>query len=235
MITGKVVAVIPCYREGPHIADLVKATQPQVDYVIVADDNSDDETVLNATMTGARVVTPSPHNPRGVGGNTWSGIWFALCSGADIIITMDGDGQHNPADIPVLVEGITEGADIVIGSRFLGDSRSMPAPNRFANVLLTWMGNTGAPQQMRITDSQCGFRAFRKEVFRDIRTSENRFGFVVEMIIKARKSGLKVVEKPVTCIYPEDPSFESWKNNARRGVQLVARTTRWRLWEKFGM
>jgi glycosyltransferase involved in cell wall biosynthesis len=233
-LPDKVIVVIPSYRTSDRIRPVIIESLKYADTVIVSDDNSGDDTALVATQAGAQVVHPLYTPSHGVGSNTWCGIWYALHQGADIIVTLDSDGQHDPADIPVLVKAIQDGADVAIGSRFPEGIHSMPLSNRIVNQVLTWMSNLGVPQEKRITDSQCGFRAFRAEVFRDIRTSENKFGFITETLVKAYKARLIVAECPVRCIYHNNRASNSSMNRISHGVLLVISVVKWRIWEKLG-
>ncbi|MBM4453829.1 MAG: glycosyltransferase family 2 protein, partial [Chloroflexi bacterium] len=113
----KIIAAIPCLNEAQFIADIVTKAKKYVDRVIVIDDGSTDRTSEIARDAGADVIR---HEKRkGAGAATQSGFQAARTNGADILVTLDGDGQHNPDEIPALISPITEGkADLVIGSRF---------------------------------------------------------------------------------------------------------------------
>jgi glycosyltransferase involved in cell wall biosynthesis len=230
-----IVAVIPSYNTADRIGPVVSESRRYVDYVIVSDDNSGDGTAQVAAREGAQVVHPRYTRSHGTGSNTWCGIWYALRQGADIIVTLDSDGQHDPADIPVLVKAIREGADMVVGSRFHKVPRNMPVGNRWVNQILTWMSNINVPEREQVTDSQCGFRAFRAEVFRDVRTSEDRFGFITEILIKAHMAGLVVAERPVRCIYHNGRDRNSSMSRVSHGSLLLLRMIRWRIWERLGI
>jgi hypothetical protein len=125
---------------------------------------------------------------------------------------------------------------MAVGTRFHKDADAMPLGNRIVNIVLTWMSNIRVPREKQITDSQCGFRAFRADVFKDIRTSESKFGFITETLVKAYKLGLTIEERPVKCIYHNGGrSRNSTMNRVSQGILLIFRVIRWRLWEKFGV
>lgn len=220
------IAVIPCFNEREYIHDVVKQTIPFVDAVIVADDNSTDDTFYKAECAGA---LPIKHRNiyHGIGMNTWSGIWKAINLGATRTVTLDGDGQHNPSEIPLFLEKL-DTYDIVIGTRN-HDLTNMPVYRRFGNFVLTSLFNIGFPQSLKVTDSQCGFRAFRADIFRDIRTVDNGFGFVIELPLKAIKIGLKIGEVPVECIYHNDLSANSTMNPIKHGLQVALKTLEWKI------
>ena len=114
----RVIAIIPAFNEEKTIGDVVSKTMRYTDEVIVIDDGSEDKTAEIAFRNGAKVYC-HPIN-RGSGGAVGTGIRAALLNEADVIVTLDADEQHDPAEIPKLIEPIIKGeADAVIGSRFL--------------------------------------------------------------------------------------------------------------------
>lgn len=193
----RTVAIIPCYNEAKFIRDVVTRTRQYVDDVIVADDNSIDKTVEVAKEAGATVVQSSSR--KGFSRNIISGITSAFrIYNPDIVVLLDGDGQHDPSDIPNLVKPIKDGlADIVIGNRVMNGR--MPMYRHFGNSVLNLVCNIGASQQFN--DSTCGFRAFNKKALESIKCTENCYGFAVEILIKARAKGFRIMGMPITCIY----------------------------------
>src|SRR3989338_6274277 len=124
----KVIAIIPAYHEASVIAGVVRKTVSFVDEVVVVDDGSEDRTGETARAAGDRVYTHVLN--RGLGAALSTGMAAALKRGADVIITLDADGQHDPVEIPNFVRAINEKkVDAVIGSRFLGKTE-MPALRR---------------------------------------------------------------------------------------------------------
>ncbi len=118
----KIVAVIPCLNEEHFISDVVFKTIKHVDKVIVIDDGSKDSTALLARDAGAKVISHTFN--QGAGAATRTGFEAAIKYGADIVVTLDGDGQHNPDEIPLIVKPLLDGkADLVIGSRFLAEAK----------------------------------------------------------------------------------------------------------------
>jgi glycosyltransferase involved in cell wall biosynthesis len=113
----KIVAVIPAYKEATEIADVLIRTRSFVDEMIVVDDGSPDETAEVAAKNGALVVSHVIN--RGLGAAIGTGFAFAKKRGADVVVTLDADGQHDPAEIPKFIEAMKRGADVVIGSRML--------------------------------------------------------------------------------------------------------------------
>src|SRR3989304_1384222 len=118
---------------------------------------------------------------RGAGENTYKGIRAALEDNVDVIVTLDGDGQHDPAEIPKLIQPIINGeADLVIGSRFLTGYTGKYYRN-FGNRMLTWLYNAGS--RVKVTDSQCGFRAITRKVAENIVIEEPKFTFCTEYLV----------------------------------------------------
>lgn len=233
---GVAVAVIPCFNEEKYILDVIQRTKPHVDKVVVADDHSTDDTVRIATLAGAVTITHWTHH-RGAGINTWRGIWQALRLGADVIVTLDGDGQHRPEQIPELLSALRRStASIVIGSRFKSaDIEKMPKYRRLGNNIINGMYNYGIPQHRRfrhpLSDTQCGFRVYHADVFREITISERGFNFATEVLIKARAAGFLITEVPVDCIYHADFAENSSMNPLKHGVTAAWGTLKWRLKE----
>jgi glycosyltransferase involved in cell wall biosynthesis len=218
----KVVAVIPAYNEESSIAEVVKKASKYVDYVIVIDDGSFDQTGWVAQKYGAEAYK-LPRN-FGVGmatsrGFQWKGINTNL-------ITLDGDGQHNPEEIPALLKPMIEQrADLVIGSRFL-NKQNIPSYRSFGIGVITWLYNFGHKQ--KITDAQSCFRAYSQRLLKSLNIEEDGFGFSVETLIKARKMGFKITEVPITCIYHNDYNKNSTLSPFSHGIRVVWAVLKWR-------
>ena len=223
----KVVAVIPCYNEAQFIPELVFQTNKLVDISIVADDNSSDRTVEEAEKAGAHIVHNS--GERGAGANTQAGIDNALLLGCDVVVTLDGDGQHDPKDIPKLLKPIVDGyADIVIGTRFAAENKNIiPLYRRFGIKVITWLYNVGS--QQKLSDAQCCFRAFSRNTLETISITEPGFSFSVETIIKARGLGFRIVEVPISVLYHHQFSQNSSLNPVIHGIIVVIGVVKWRV------
>jgi len=196
----KTTAVIPAYNEEKTIASVVSGALKYVAEVLVVDDGSVDRTVDLAMKAGARVISI----PRNIGkGHALSiGLTTAALNGSDIVVCLDSDGQHDPNDIPKIVEPIADGrADMVIGSRFLdAHSRDLiPAYRRVGQGVLTIATNMGSA--VKITDSQSGYRAFRRDILRSFDYVETGMGIESEMVRSAVRRGLKIEEVPITAKY----------------------------------
>lgn len=199
---ANVVAIIPAYNEEKALADVIDRTLEHVDEVIVVDDGSSDKTSEVAIEAGARVIKHSVN--LGKGEALKSG--FKAIGNDSIIITIDGDGQHNPSEILDLVRPIIEdGADLVNGSRYMnGPEENTPAYRRVGQKVLDIATNISAGT--KVTDSQSGFRAFSPKSKNVFRFKDTGFGIESEMLVDAAEAGLKIVEVPITVRYDLDGS-----------------------------
>lgn len=201
-----VTVILPAYNEEVSIGSIVLLTRFYADNVIVVDDGSLDRTAEIARKAGAAVIQHETNKGKGAALKT--GFIAADDLGADVIVTMDSDGQHNAAEIPKLVEPIIKGkAEMVNGSRYLnGLDKNTPAYRRVGQNILDRATNLNSGLQ--ITDSQSGFRAFAastKDVFRF-----NAQGMAIEseMLADAGKSGLRIAEVEIGVRYDVDCSTE---------------------------
>lgn len=174
------------------------------DRIIVIDDGSSDHTAEVAKMAGAEVICHSTNMGKGAALKTG----FESLNGADIIVTMDSDGQHNPTDIPKLIEPIVRGeADMVNGSRYInGDKKDTPLYRRFGQIVLDKATNIDSG--LDITDSQSGFRAFAAYVKDAFRFKQSGLAIESEMLADAARAGLRIKEVEIGVRYDVDCSTE---------------------------
>ncbi len=223
----KIVVVIPCFCESKNIAGVVSKAKSFVDDVIVADDNSHDDTIYEANTHGACIVCNTT-GKRGTGQNTWRGIKVALKEpyNADIVVTLDGDGQHDPEYINKVAEPIVEGkADFVIGSRMLR-YYEIPLYRRFGISVITYLYNYR--NDVKVGDSQSGYRAYSRKLLEAIEIEELGFGFSVETLVKIRAKGFKITEVPINSVYHKNYSDNSSLNGFIHGLQMVWKVLYWR-------
>jgi len=208
VLSGKTIAGIPCFNTASHIADVVTRTLPFVDEVVVIDDGSTDNTAGIAAAAGATVVTHRPN--AGYGAAIRSCFEYASTHGADILVTLDGDGQHYPEDIPALIAAFQmKGAAVVAGSRFLRvDGRpprvNVPVYRAFGIRVITLLFNLASG--CRVTDAQCGLRAYNARAIEQLIPESPGMDVSVELLVAARAKALRIVEVPVRCIYHGDGS-----------------------------
>ncbi len=205
----KVIAAIPCLNEEQFIGVIVTRARAFADMVIVIDDGSTDNTAQSAEKAGARVVKHEAR--RGAGAATRTAFEVAKEYNADVLVTLDGDGQHNPDEITQVLAPILRGeADLVIGSRFLqpGLEQSQPVSTKLKDIpkyrkfgidVITWLYNVGS--KVKVSDSQSCFRAHSRSLIEAMNITENGFGFSVEVLVQARRKDFVIKEVPVSCIY----------------------------------
>jgi glycosyltransferase involved in cell wall biosynthesis len=198
----KVVAVIPAYNEASRIGQVVDGVIKVVDTTYVVDDGSQDDTGKVAAEHGA-VVLRHPIN-RGTGAATMTGIVAARRTKADVIVTIDADGQHNPEDIHLLLKPLTEKqADIVIGSRFCRGRMKNKIPK--IRILFNMIGNilTFMVTGLYVSDSQSGFKALGPQAIQQIQIHLSGFEFCTEIIREAKRHRWRIVEVPTRVLYSE--------------------------------
>ncbi len=191
---------IPVYNEERHLEHVLREVRRYADRILVVNDGSTDRTAeLLAREPGIQLVT-HPSN-RGYGAALISAFDFALAQGYEVLVTMDCDGQHEPARIPVLLEAIHD-ADIVSGSRYLRDFRQdtvAPQDRRQINRQITEEINQRFG--LRLTDTFCGFKAYRREALAQLRITEAGWGMPLQLWVQAARLGLRVKEIAVPRVY----------------------------------
>lgn len=195
----RIFIVIPAYNEGKAIHSVVKSLPESIRgydvQPLVVSDGSADDTATNAEYNGAMVIE-HPVN-QGQGGALKTGFQVALEKDAFIVVTMDGDGQHPAEELEALVSPIIDGdADYVMGSRFTGRDRSQNSQVRQVGIHF-FTGLINFLTQSEVTDCTNGFRAIRASRLDEMTLTEERFS-APELIIEARKNGLRLREIPIT-------------------------------------
>ena len=215
----KITVIIPAHNEEKTIADVVEKTKPYVDSVIVVDDGSLDNTFHNAKNADI-VLKHAVNMSKGFALET--GIEAALKENADIIVTLDGDNQHDPEDIPRFVNTLMEeNLDIVFGSRQLNGA--MPFILRFGNWWLTT--STRLLFGINIKDTQSGFRVFTREAYKKLKWSSHDYRVESEMIANTAKHNLKYKELPIKTAY-----HSSYKGTTvLDGIRIFLNMLWWRL------
>ena len=214
----RTLALIPCYNEEDTIGSVVIKTKRYVNEVLVIDDGSVDETTKIAREAGATVIVHNKNCGKGVAIKT--GFQYALQKNYDYVVTIDGDGQHNPAEISAVLGNLmNNGHDISLGFR-QKDATEMPGWRKIGKKVLdyaTSFGNGGY-----VTDSQCGFRAFNKKAIQSITPRLNSDAFCIEseQLIRAHELGLEITETNVSCRY-KDLKNTSTKDPASHGFSVL--------------
>ena len=215
-----VVVGIPAFNEEQTIARVVLEAQKFADRIVVCDDGSTDYTAKIAQSLGADVVRHVKNS--GYGASIKSLFDRAHELNADIFVTLDADGQHEPREIPVVIKPIIDGeADVVIGSRFVDKdgAAEMPLYRQFGAKLITKMVNGSA--RNGVTDSQSGFRAYSHTALDRLNFFEAGMGASVEILLKASKSDLRIAEVPSTCKYNTINGDTSSEDPVTHGIGVM--------------
>jgi glycosyltransferase involved in cell wall biosynthesis len=214
-----IVAGIPAYNEEKTIAEMVLKAGCHVGKVLVCDDGSKDMTQVVAKENGADVLEHEKN--MGYGATMQTLFRKAKELGADVMVVFDGDGQHDPNEIPALVKPVLEGkADIVIGSRFVKGARiDIPLYRRIGILFITLLARIFSGYA--ISDAQSGFRAYSRKALKELGLTEFGWGSSVEVFFRARDIGLRIVEVPVDCDYEDYPKA-SKRDPLRQGISIVA-------------
>ncbi len=212
--------VIPAYNEEAVIASVIADIRAAgYDNILVVDDGSKDATFKVAQKSGAVAIRHRLN--RGKGAATKTGIEAAKLLGADIVVTIDGDGQHNPEDIQNLIFPIqNRKADVVLGTR-LKDPKGMP----WYKIAHNWIGNAIVwyLYGLWVSDSQSGFRAYSQKAMQMIDTKTDRYEYDSEVIREIRKHRLKFSEVPIEVRYTEYSMGKLYKQSFLTGIKTVSR------------
>jgi len=200
----KVVAIVPSYNSGPALVSVLEGVEAVLgrDAVLVVDDGSIDGSGDLAASRGYRVIRHGQNQGKGVALQT--GYDAALAEGADWVVTLDADGQHDPAEIPAFLTEARRGEhQVLVGTR-MGDTRDMPYERIFANRVTSGVISLLAGQ--RVEDSQSGYRCIAADVLRAVRTEFRRYDAESEILVRASRAGFSIGSVPIRTIYGEEVS-----------------------------
>lgn len=198
----KTCVIIPTYNEEKQIGRLVQQIRQQNLELVVVDDGSSDKTSEVAAANGAVLIKNESN--QGKGASLIKGFKYALDHGYDAVITMDGDGQHLPEDIPYFVRLATySDSGILIGNRMQKVS-NMPWMRILTNKFMSWILSCLAGQM--IPDTQCGFRLIKKELLWKMNLRTCRYETESEILVESARMGFKIESVPIKSIYSEEKS-----------------------------
>ena len=217
----KITVGIPAFNEEKNIASIISRLKDFTDSIIVCDDGSSDMTAKIAEDMGA-ILVKHPKN-LGYGAAIRTIFLKAKDLESDVLVTLDGDGQHQIMDVEKILKPIEKNqADIVIGSRFLDKKSDVPKYREFGINVITKVTNVSIKN--KITDAQSGFRAYNKKVLSEISLSDLGMGISTEILIKASSNGLKIVEVPITISYAGETSTQ---NPVSHGTSVLFSTIKY--------
>jgi len=200
----KICVVIPAYNEENTIADLIKRIRIQgLDVIIVDDGSSDNSCKIVKDFCPEVTLIRNPVN-LGKGASLLKGFQYAIDYGYDAVITMDGDGQHDPLDIPLFIK-LAQDPDnaLIIGNR-MHKTKKMPLLRLLTNKFMSWLISIVAKQ--KIPDSQCGFRFIKNKVLKAVVLNTAKFETESEILIQASRLGFKIESVPINTIYAGEKS-----------------------------
>jgi glycosyltransferase involved in cell wall biosynthesis len=211
----RILAGIAAYNESSYVGSIVLQARQYVDEVIVVDDGSTDNTASVAELAGAAVIRHDKN--RGKGAAIQSILAEAKKINPDILVLLDADAQHDPADIPALIKPITEGFDLVIGSREAQKDKT-PRYRRIGQKVI--FRSSRIASKANIIDSESGFRALSPKAIKELDLKAHGFAIESEMITHAADKNLKITEVPISNIYTKDGST---LNPIRHGIDVLSR------------
>ena len=211
---------MPAFNESERIREIINEIKNKSDDIIVCNDGSTDSTGIIAEKMGAIVINHEKN--LGYGSAIKSIFLKAKEIEADILITFDADGQHRIQDIDKVIQPILDNnADIVIGSRFLENDVEMPKYRKFGVKTITRLTNISS--EIKLSDSQSGFRAYNKKTLSEIFPTENGMGISTEIIIKANRKKLRIKEVAIKILYEGKTSTH---NPIVHGISVILSTTK---------
>jgi len=206
---------IPAFNEEQTIAKVIIRSQAHASRVLVVDDGSGDDTCAIAERLGAKVLRHDKNLGKGAGIHDC--FAYAKHSGADVLITLDGDGQHDPSLIPTLLKALTDAqGDVVIGSRVSRPS-DMPSYRWTGERMIDHAARVKVDG--RVVDSQSGFRAYSRKAIENLSATEYGMGVDAQLIVHANEVGMKIVEVPIVISY--SGSKTSTHNPVMHGLDVV--------------
>ena len=217
----KITVGIPAYNEEKNIAKIIVELKKTVDQIIVCDDGSTDSTSEIAESLGATVVKHAKNS--GYGMAIRSIFLKSREINADILVTLDADGQHKIEDVNKIIKPVVDGeADISIGSRFLKEDSNTPGYRKLGVKIITKVTNSSLSE--KITDAQSGFRAYNNKVLQSLTPADSGMGISTEILIKSSNLGLKIVEVPTEIQYEGDTSTQ---NPVSHGTEVLMSTLKY--------
>ena len=214
----KITIGIPAFNEEKHLPQILTKLKEITNSILVCDDGSTDNTSIIAKKFGAEVIKHKKN--LGYGSAIKSIFQVASEINSDILVTFDADGQHRIEDINKVIQPIKdEEADIVIGSRFLNNNNDVPGYRKIGIKLITQV--TNASIKKHFTDSQSGFRAYKKQVLDNIVLTEQGMGISTEILIKATEKKFRITEIPIKILYEGNTSTH---NPVSHGTSVLIST-----------
>ncbi len=214
--------VVPAYMEQRKINDVVRRIIKYSPHVIVVDDGSTDRTSEEAAEAGAVVLRHDRNMGKGAALN--SGFAYARFNDFKCLITMDADGQHDPADIPRFVEAHRRtGIPVLVGNRMTATEK-MPLLRRWTNRLMSWY--LSGRMKQYVPDTQCGFRLYRCDVIPFIAAEAERYAAESEILLHVAARGIRIDSIPIDAIYGDEKSKIHPFMDTLRFIRMIQKVSR---------
>ena len=197
----KIMVATPAYNEAKYIGSIVLQARQYAAEVIVVDDGSIDGTAKVAELAGATVIRHAEN--RGYGSTIQSILAEAKKQNTDILVILDADSQHNPEEIPSLIKGISDGSDIIIGSREM-QRNVIAGYRRLGQRVLSRL--THIASRKKLSDTESGFRAYSRKAINTLELKEEGMAISSEIVTEAIAKGLTITEIPISVTYTRDGS-----------------------------
>lgn len=216
---GKYCVIIPAFKEAKHIGDVVRRVRKHIAAVIVIDDGSPDATADEAQKGGAIVLRHEVNKGKAAALNT--GFDYACRNGFEAVITMDGDGQHDPEDITRFIDAyVRTGFPAHVGNR-MAHPEGMPWIRRLTNRFTSWLLSREAKQYL--PDSQNGYRLYRCDILPLVHTESGRFAAESEILLRIADRGFKIGAVPIKTVYRDEKSKVNPIKDALGFLDVIAR------------
>jgi len=189
--------IIPTFNEAKNIASIVKKIKDYNLEVIIVDDGSKDNTAEIAMSYGAKVIKNLEN--LGKGASLIKGFDYALKNNFDAVITMDGDGQHLPEDIPKFIQRAEQSDGLIFIGNRMSDLSHMPLVRKLTNRIMSFLLSLIIKQ--KIPDTQCGFKLIKRKLLEKLKLDTQHYETESEILIKAGKLGYNIESLPISCIY----------------------------------
>ena len=200
-VSQKIIVGMPAYNEEKYIGSIILQARQHAGEVIVVDDGSTDNTVRISQLAGATVIKHLDN--KGYGATIQDILIEAKKRNPAVLVILDADSQHDPNEIPVLVEAVFNGADLVIGSRKILKDK-IPAYRKIGQKVISYLSRSLSGK--KLSDTESGFRAYSSKALDVLEPKEKGMAVSAEIISEATKKGLKITEVPVSIIYTGDGS-----------------------------
>lgn len=211
--------IVPTHNESNTIQDLIMKIKERKYDVVVIDDGSTDNTAEEAKKSGAHIIRHGYNKGKGM--SLREGFDYALKNNYDVVITMDGDGQHDPENLKNFIDKMaTSKADIIIGNR-MDKPKTMPLARFITNKFMSYIISKICRQH--IPDSQCGYRLIKTNVLKSIELLTTNFEIESEVLIAASRNNFRIESVPIKTIYRDERSKISPVIDTVRFINFISR------------